>query len=66
MACRKCNGDYVVGEGGRLECNRCGYVVGDISILLEEKPCEDVNQSRQFDEEELPKYRGKPQKIKVN
>lgn len=39
--CRKCGGDYVVGEGGTLECSKCGHIAGDISLLFGEKPFED-------------------------
>lgn len=56
MACRRCPGDYVVGEGGRLECSRCGHIVGDISLLFEEKPFEDLNQYRQPDNEASNEY----------
>lgn len=38
MGCSRCGGEYVVGEGGSLECGRCGYVVGDISLLFGERP----------------------------
>ncbi|MFC2001996.1 hypothetical protein ACFLUZ_05815 [Chloroflexota bacterium] len=38
--CKRCDGDYVVGEGGTLECNKCGHIAGDISLLLAEKPFE--------------------------
>ena len=56
MACRKCDGDYVVGEGGRLECSKCGHIVGDISLLFGEKPFEDINQYQQPDDKTSDKY----------
>ena len=50
MACNRCGGDYVVGKGGKLECNRCGYVVGDISLLFRDKPFDEVSDCQQLDE----------------
>ena len=60
MACEKCDGDFVVGEGGRLECGRCGHIAGDISLLFGEKPFENTNQYRQSDPKTLEGYTGKP------
>ena len=53
MACNRCGGEYVVGEGGNLECSRCGYVVGDISLLFREKPFDKVDDHQKL-EENLP------------
>lgn len=44
MACSNCGGDYVVGEGGRLECTKCGHIAGDISLLLRRELLEDSTQ----------------------
>jgi hypothetical protein len=44
LGCEKCNGDFVVGEGGRLECSRCGNIVGDISLLFKDKPFDNAGQ----------------------
>jgi len=38
LVCKKCDGDYVVGEGGRLECSKCGHIGGDISRLFIDEP----------------------------
>ncbi len=35
---KKCDGDYVVGKGGYLECSKCGPVGGDISRLFIDEP----------------------------
>ncbi len=62
MACSKCGGDYVVGEGGSLECGRCGYIVGDISLLLEGNPLKDTKQYPQSDEETTKEHLSKVHK----
>ncbi len=57
LACSRCHGDYVVGEGGSLECGRCGHIVGDISLLFAgEKAIDDMNQHQQFDDKALEMY----------
>ena len=38
LVCKNCDGDYVVGEGGRLECSKCGHIGGDISRLFIYEP----------------------------
>ena len=41
LVCQNCDGDYVVGEGGRLECSKCGHIGGDISqLFIDESPGE--------------------------
>jgi transcription initiation factor TFIIIB Brf1 subunit/transcription initiation factor TFIIB len=57
--CRKCGGDYIVGEGGRLECNKCGHVIGDISLLFGKRPFEDINQYQLFAERVSEEYPSK-------
>jgi hypothetical protein len=59
LACEKCNGDFVVGEGGRLECGRCGHIVGDISLLLGQKPFEGASHSQQLTPKALEGHTGK-------
>ncbi len=57
MLCKQCGGDYIVGEGGKLECNQCGYVVGDISLLFRDNSLDEINSSQQLDDRaraELP------------
>ena len=61
MSCNNCGGDYVVGEGGRLECNRCGNIAGDISLLLTKKPFEDTNQYARPDDEAQEEHVSSPQ-----
>ena len=62
MACSKCGGDYVVGEGGSLECGRCGHIVGDISLLFSGNPSEDLEQCPQYDDKVREGYISEPQK----
>ncbi len=57
LACKKCNGDYIVGEGGRLECRDCGYIAGDISLLFK-----NTGQDRRFDFQAPTEYTGTLQK----
>ncbi|MFC1962234.1 hypothetical protein ACFLWN_04240 [Chloroflexota bacterium] len=38
LVCKHCGGDFIVGAGGTLECNKCGHVTGDISLLFEKIP----------------------------
>ena len=47
--CKQCGGDYVVGAGGSLECNRCGHIVGDISLLFGEKPFDEMSECPRLD-----------------
>jgi hypothetical protein len=53
LGCNRCGGEYVVGEGGSLECNRCGYVIGDISLLFMERPFDEAS-NRQKLEDNVP------------
>ena len=40
----------MVGEGGSLECSRCGYIVGDISLLLRKKPFDEASDRQKFED----------------
>ena len=62
LACSNCGSDYVVGEGGSLECGRCGHIAGDISLLFGEKPFEGTNQCPQPDDIAPEEYMGEPRR----
>jgi len=62
LACNNCGGDYVVGEGGNLECGRCGHIVGDISLLFGDKPPKGTTQCPQSDDSTPEEYISEPQR----